>query len=141
MLLWRCRTAEQLHHHGLNTSNVYALCAQEPEHIDHLIVKCVYAWETWRGVLHRCGWQLLMPNPQDNFTYWWLHSRKKVTKPCHRAFDSMVVCVVWNIWPHKNAHVFHQTISSAPVLVDAIWVVLDLWGSIGLVVRSLLELE
>jgi hypothetical protein len=72
---------------------------------------------------------------------WWLHSKKSVSKPRRRAFDSLVLCVVWNIWLHRNACVFRSAIASPTTVVDSVWAVVDLWSKAGLLVGSQLEHE
>jgi hypothetical protein len=85
VLLCMCWTAEQLHHHGLSASAECTLCAQEPEHIDHLTLNCPFAWETWHAVLHQYGWHVLTPVYQENFATWWLHQgRTSLRTTIHR---------------------------------------------------------
>jgi hypothetical protein len=59
-----------------------------------------------------------------------------VLKPRRRAFDSLVLCVVWNIWLRKNACVFRHATASAAAVLDVVWAVVDLWSRAGLVVGS-----
>jgi hypothetical protein len=110
----------------------------EPEHVDHLVVRCVLAREAY---FQRCGWQLLSPSPQDSFDDWWLHSRKSVSKPRRPAFDSLVLCVVLSLWLHRNACVFRQAIASLSAIVDSVWAAVDLWIRAGLLVGSQLDPE
>jgi hypothetical protein len=43
----RCWTSDRLHRHGLKDSDSCALCAQEIETLDHLLVDCVFSREMW----------------------------------------------------------------------------------------------
>jgi hypothetical protein len=43
----RCWTSDRLHRHGLKDSDTCALCAQEVETLDHLLVDCAFSQETW----------------------------------------------------------------------------------------------
>jgi hypothetical protein len=67
---------------------------------------------------------------------WWLRSKKLVSKPHHHAFDSLVLCVVWNIWLHRNTCVSHQAIAMPLTVIDSVWVAVDLWIRAGPLVGS-----
>jgi hypothetical protein len=78
-------TTMELHRH--------ALCQQELETLDHLLVRCVVNREGWWRLLHRFGWHHLAPALDSSVVEWWLHTRKCVAKQRRRAFDSLV-CLV-----------------------------------------------
>jgi hypothetical protein len=102
MFLERCWTTERLHRHSLSSTDECALCSQDSEQIDHLLLQCAYSREVWYKVLQHCGWKTLSSAPHDHFTEWWLRSRKRVAKPHRRAFDSLTICVVWSLWLQRN---------------------------------------
>jgi hypothetical protein len=58
----RCWTSDQLQRHGLQNSSPFALCNQAVETLDHLLVQCVVARETWLKILRPLGWQHLTPS-------------------------------------------------------------------------------
>jgi hypothetical protein len=37
---------------------------------------------------------------------WWITSRKRVLKPLHNCFDTLIVLVWWLIWKERNARGF-----------------------------------
>jgi hypothetical protein len=43
----RCWTSERRHQHGLQNHDIAFICSQEPESLDHLLMRCVYSREVW----------------------------------------------------------------------------------------------
>jgi hypothetical protein len=99
----RCWMSERSQCHGMDNSGLCALCAQNPESIDHLVLSCVVSEEIWFVTLRCYGWQALAPTREDHFVDWWLVARKLVANARKKAFDSLVVCC---IWLQRNAKVF-----------------------------------
>jgi hypothetical protein len=99
-------TSECLQRYGLRNNGPCALCQQQAETLDHLIVACVFSRETWFKILWRCGWQHLTPTPTDLAVSWWIDARKRVSKPHRQAFDSLVLLVVRQIWLEHNSWAF-----------------------------------
>jgi hypothetical protein len=77
----RCWMSERLRHHGLSDIDVYALCAQEVETLDHLLLGCVHSRETWFRMLRFFGMADLAPSREESVVVWWLRTRKAVAKP------------------------------------------------------------
>jgi hypothetical protein len=44
-----------------------------------------------------------------------------VTKARRKAFDSIVILVVWGIWLERNPRVFSNASVSPPAIVDTLW--------------------
>jgi hypothetical protein len=59
--------SNRLRQHGLQDSDVCALCAQEVETLDHLLLGCVHSRETWFRVLRYFNLQASAPQQQDIF--------------------------------------------------------------------------
>jgi hypothetical protein len=76
----RCSTSERLQHHGMDNSGMCALCEQNIESIDHLLLSYDVSREIWFKTLRLSEWQALVPTPEDRFVEWWLASRKLATK-------------------------------------------------------------
>jgi mannose/fructose/N-acetylgalactosamine-specific phosphotransferase system component IIC len=53
-----------------------------------------------------------------------------------RAFDSLVLCVVWNLWLHRNVCVSRQATAFALTVIQSVLEAIDLWVRAGLVVGS-----
>jgi hypothetical protein len=97
VLLGRCWTSARHQKHGLQSDGSCALCCQDLEICDHLLVGCSFSREVWFNSLRRWGWglQLLTPEAGDTFTEWCLRSRKRLPKCRRKAFDSFVILVAW----------------------------------------------
>jgi hypothetical protein len=61
----RCWTSDRLRCHGLSDRDVCALCAQEVETLDHLLLSCVHSRETWFRVLWFFGMVDLAPSREE----------------------------------------------------------------------------
>jgi hypothetical protein len=101
-------TAEQRHHHGLQTDSACALCDQHPEAISHLILGYVYIWEVWTLILQRHGWEQLVPRAEATFADWWLVSRQQVSWWRRGAFDTLVLLIARGLWLQRNTRVFDR---------------------------------
>jgi hypothetical protein len=55
----RCWIAERLHRHGVHSNSTCALCDQQSETIDHLLLACVVSRQVWFTYLAKYGWQHL----------------------------------------------------------------------------------
>jgi hypothetical protein len=58
-------------------------------------------------VFSKFGWDTLVPAAFNDFTTWWLQTRKHVPKPHRRAYDSLVFLVSRGIWLHRNDRIFN----------------------------------
>ncbi|TVU44306.1 hypothetical protein EJB05_03742, partial [Eragrostis curvula] len=77
----RCWISNRQLRHNLKNDDTCALCAQEPETLDHLLLHRVHSRETWFRVLRRLGLNHLAPSVDEPpFVEWWLMSRKRVSK-------------------------------------------------------------
>jgi hypothetical protein len=50
-----CWTSNRLCRHGLRDTDECALCAQDVETLDHLMLRCVYSCEAWFRILCYCS--------------------------------------------------------------------------------------
>jgi hypothetical protein len=103
-----CWTSNRLRQHGLRDTDDYALCAQEVETLDHLLVGCVFARETWFRILRYFGLQDLTPQVELPFFGWWLGTRKRVHKLQRKGFDSLALLVAWSLWRKRNRQVHER---------------------------------
>jgi hypothetical protein len=84
----RGSTSNRLRRHGMRDSDICALCAQEVETLDHLLLGCVHSWETWFRVSRYFGLDRLTPQKGLPYFEWWLDIRKQVHKSQLKDFDS-----------------------------------------------------
>jgi hypothetical protein len=125
-LLGRCGAS--LEHHGLPNHGPCALCSQEDETIEHLLVRCVVSREVWFKPLRRFSWQRVAPRQfQDtDVVNWWLQARKQIKKRKWKAFDSLVVLVAWCTWLQRNTCIFRDESRLPASLVDVVLIEFDL---------------
>jgi hypothetical protein len=102
----------RLQRHGLRNNGRCTLCDQVVEMLDHLLIQCALARETWFKTLHPFSWQHLTPESDSSLVHWWLTSHKVVTKAHRKAFDSLVFAVAWSLWLECNNRVFNWKVSS-----------------------------
>jgi hypothetical protein len=96
-ILGRCWTSERCHRrHSFRDSPDCVLCAQAPEHVDHLLLGCLFTRKVWFLFLGRYGWHVYAPTSSTTLASWWLLARKQVAKARRKAFNSGsgLYCVV-----------------------------------------------
>jgi hypothetical protein len=108
----RIWTAERRMRHGLQDTADCALCSQEDETVDHLLLSCVYTRELWSRLLRRFGWERITPLPGASLSPWWMDARRQVPKELRRGFDSTVLLVSWRVWRERNSRVFDNVAST-----------------------------
>jgi hypothetical protein len=112
----RCWTSYRLRRHGMCNSDIYALCAQEVEILDHVLLGCVHSRETWFRVLRHYGLNQLTPQEELPYFDWWLGVRKRVHKSQRKGFDSLALLVVRSLWKERNMR-DHERVALQPVLL------------------------
>lgn len=76
----RCWTADRFAKRGLSHSEKCPLCDHEEETINHLLLSCVFARQTWFEILQGLGLQELAPQSEDpSFEEWWHKVSNKVS--------------------------------------------------------------
>jgi hypothetical protein len=120
MLLGRCWPSKFFQRHGLQNHSPCALCSQDVEHRDHLLLSCVYSHEVWLKVLRRCGLATVIASSNRH-----LHGLvAPFTHPgdlaCRKQFDTLLIVVVWNLWLQRNSRVFRGESLGATCLIPSI---------------------
>lgn len=117
-----CWTAQRRKKRNLQNDDLCALCDQESESIDHLLVSCVFARQIWSTLLQKLGWAIVVPSTVDlSLADWWVSAHKRFTKAARKCFDSMVVLTSWCLWKERNRRTFdHQdrTVSELLALIS-----------------------
>ena len=108
----RIWTAERRMRHGLQDSAECALCGQEDETIDHLIVSCVFARELWYCFLRPIGWERITPQPGAVISAWCMDARCLAPRPMRKRFDAAVLHLSWCLWKERTSRVFDNAHSS-----------------------------
>jgi hypothetical protein len=98
----RIWTADRRMRHGLQDSAACALCDQDDETVDHLLVGCAYARELWYRLLRPGGWDPLVPALGSSLAAWWMDSRSLLPANLRRSFDSVRLLVSWVLWKERR---------------------------------------
>ncbi|WVZ53275.1 LOW QUALITY PROTEIN: hypothetical protein U9M48_004243 [Paspalum notatum var. saurae] len=116
----RCWTAERYRRHGLQDTDACALCDQDIESMDDLLVGCCFTREVWFRIFAVLNWSRIVPSGQISFIDRWLQSRKDLPKSIKRGFDSLTLLVTWTVWKERNERVFRHRARMPGVVVDKI---------------------
>lgn len=90
-----------------------ALCDQEDEITDHLLLSCIFAREIWSHLLCPIGWERIAPGQGAVLSVWWMDARKQVPRELQKGFDSALLLVSWVLWKVRNCRVFNDASSTA----------------------------
>jgi hypothetical protein len=123
----RIWTAHHRMRHGLQDSAECALCGQEDETVDHLLVGCVFTRDLWFRLLWPRGWEPLLPSLGCRLSAWWMNSRSLLPANLRMSFDSMLLLVSWQVWKERNARVFNRTACSVEQTRRALLEEADEW--------------
>ncbi|KAG2589482.1 hypothetical protein PVAP13_5NG362481 [Panicum virgatum] len=115
----RCWTAARRKRYNLQDDDSCGACFQLSETISHILVGCVYAREVWSNLLRRWNWLRLAAGLSTHleFTDWRSWSRKQVHGDDRKAFDTLLVLVVWLLWKERNNSIFQNSNMLASDLV------------------------
>jgi hypothetical protein len=127
----RIWTAARRRRHGLQADDSCALCDQEAETADHLLLSCVFAREVWDRLLRRAHIWLDTPTGVSPFVDWCLSSRKRLPRELRRGFDSLALLVAWSLWKERNRRVFDAAASSVDDVVKGVIAEGGLWVAAG----------
>jgi hypothetical protein len=74
------------------------------------------------------------PLMEEDWTEWWLRSRRRFRRKERRAFDSLAILICWRLWKQRNARAFANVRGqfSAVGLVEQVLAEWDLWTKAGL---------
>lgn len=109
--LW---TAERRRRHGLQQNDSCALCLQESETADHLLVACVFTRELWHRVLVQTGYGHLAPGENTLLVEWWHAAWTEIPVTLRRGFDSLVLLTSWTVWKERSRRAFDGISCSLP---------------------------
>lgn len=113
--------------HGLQDSADCALCGQEDETVDHLLVSCVFARELWHRLLQSFGWDRFTPALGARLSAWWMDVRRQVPKELRKGFDSAVLLASWRLWKECNSRVFDNAVCSPAQAVRRVFEEAEEW--------------
>lgn len=100
----RCWTADRLACHELPHLARCALCDQESENVNNLLVSCVFTRQFWFSILRQVGLHSLSPQPTDNsFDEWWERASNAVSGMVKEGLNSLIILGAWTLWNHKKS--------------------------------------
>jgi hypothetical protein len=106
-LRYRLWTSDRRHRHGLQDHvDPCSLCLQEDDTVDHVIMQCPYARQTWFGCLTAAGLNITEPSMESKLEPWWEEARSLIRRRDRKSFDTMVILTAWRIWKQRNSRVF-----------------------------------
>jgi hypothetical protein len=120
---------------GCQTNGNCALCDQEAETLEHLLLHYAYSRELWFRILRRHGWLTMPPALQQAIIDWWLSVRKWLSKAPRKTVDSVVALVLWCLWNERNVRVFRRRDMLLHQLAKRIMEELGSWRGAGLVAQ------
>jgi hypothetical protein len=126
-----CWTRHRRFRHGLQDSDIYIVCDQHSETMDHILSNCPFSREVWHRCLDRLHLAYPLQLPHGCALDWWTSSRKLVPRALRKGFDSFVLLVGWSLWKERNARTFRGESSAAPVLFFKIWDEASFWAASG----------
>ncbi|XP_022684049.1 uncharacterized protein LOC111257920 [Setaria italica] len=128
----KCWTADRLAKRGLPHLEQCPFCDQEEETIDHLLLSCVFARQTWFEVLQKLGLQVLVPQTEDiSFEDWWNKVSSMVNGQFKQGLNSTIILVAWSLWNHRNRCVFDGLQPNLNGLLSVIKDELHMWEMAG----------
>jgi hypothetical protein len=105
----RIWTSERRFRHGLDEHELpCAVCLQEKDTADHLLLQCVVARETWHICRHRLDLNIEEPLHHDMLEEWWVKERSRIRGREKRDFDTLVCTLCYWLWKNRNAWVFQD---------------------------------
>jgi hypothetical protein len=125
----RCWTADRLARRGLPSHVICPLCTSADETLDHLSLRCPYAYSVWAGVFLRLDIRVPLPTPQATLPAWWPASAAAMTRQDARAFNSLVMLVLRTIWLERNARVFDAKSTPSALVIDGVVGEWNLWST------------
>ena len=103
----KCLTNDNLQRRGWPNLGCCSLCNHPGESCKHLFVDCPFSTEVWARFRTWSGIQFPIPSAAMSSSQdWWLTTRKLISKPLRRDFDTVTILVHWCIWKERNVRIF-----------------------------------
>jgi hypothetical protein len=125
--LW---TSDRRHRHGLqDQTSACFTCLQEEDTVEHILVQCPYARQTWFECFIAAGLNIREPTTESKFEDWWSCARELVAPKNRRGFDTLALLIAWSLWKQRNARAFNNQQRQLTVhqLVERIKDEFELW--------------
>jgi hypothetical protein len=121
----RCWTVDRLRRRGLPCPSACPLCDQELKTLQHLLLGCVFARETWAWALRCWGKEEWLPDPDTDLLEWWT---SRACPTAHRRdMWTAIILVFWSIWRHRNDVVYYGVVASHGAIRDKVREEFERW--------------
>jgi hypothetical protein len=124
----RCWTEVRLLKRGLNAPDNYVLCDQEPEDINHLVTRCVFAREFWHRFSSARGTADMTPMRFESVRQWWCSITSSMPRNKRKEKTVMAIPGMRRLWLERNSRTFDRKSSPMNSVVDAAIAEFDLWA-------------
>ncbi|KAK3200402.1 hypothetical protein Dsin_023817 [Dipteronia sinensis] len=94
------------------------MCGEFEEDIDHLFLRCKWAWNLWNSCMNWWGVSSCAADSVRNWWFGWIGLCPK--KNSNRSWISMFFAVSWSIWEARNGKVFKKVEASFSKTVDMV---------------------
>lgn len=127
----RCWTSARLARHGLPHNDRCALCDQETETMQHILIGCSFSRLVWHDLLAWCRATVAAPDGHEEFLPWCAKIISNSPAGLRKGIASLAILAAWSIWCHRNRCVFDGEQPSVPRLVAAIQEEATTWVRAG----------
>jgi hypothetical protein len=103
--LW---TADRLERRGLDHPEECALCCQEQETCNHIMVQCSFSRQIWYTLLLEYRLHRFTPDIHAEFATWWTSLSEALPRSKKKEINALVILVVRSIWLERNSRVFDR---------------------------------
>jgi hypothetical protein len=117
----RCWTVVHRKNHGLTNDGTCALCLQEAETIDHLLLGCSVSRSIWFQVLSGLARPDLTPDADASLVDWWIRVATDWPAKPARKICSILLLVFRSIWLERNCRIFKLKAHSIELILDSIF--------------------
>ena len=124
-------TAERLVRLGMQHHPRCLLCDQATETIQHLLLACPFARQTWHTILDWLRMPIQAPDQEPTVMEWWLRAKESTPPALRKALKSVALLVPWMIWKHRNSCIFDNASPSMNTLLDRIKDEACSWAAAG----------
>jgi len=130
-LLGKLNTRDLLVKKGVLPSheNVCSFCTQQPEDINHLLLKCQCSWSIWCSFAEDFGVLMVEQQRQQGFRQfyeWWL-AKNFHSQNSKKLFILTFFAIAWSLWMGRNKIVFEQQTLDIHILQLKIKWRIDWW--------------
>ncbi|GAB4840998.1 hypothetical protein Ancab_039666 [Ancistrocladus abbreviatus] len=125
VFIWRAandaiQTRHQLFNRGVLSRDNVLLCERcglQVEDIDHVLLRCTYAYDVWRQV---CGWWGVQTVCGPLWVNLFLPCQSRVRRKRRQIWVIIFGATIWALWLSRNALIFRREEISVEKLVDSI---------------------